>query len=363
IYIIAVINCYCSSKSRLRFSNSIQRYKDSFDMNFFQKYPFTWLAIFVSFLVFIESFTPVERVRQSIALVGNKLYFFGGQTAFLSSTKDVFYLDVSPLQLNTLNPSWTDVSKTAPITVNSSYVSACVGGSVNNSVFLLEYHSKDNAVSSVMNVYVFDAGSQRWTSSIITGTAPASTQNFQVAISNNGKIYIFGGQSVAVGTVNTTFLNSMIILDSVNLLWLPSVSSGTSKPRETIDPRDSHTAVLAPNGYVIIYGGSRNSTIAGVFASDSDVVFNANRLNPKIYILDTTNYTWVTSIDVNKTNQNKTVTATPTGTPTPNPNIGMIIGLVILAIVIVIAIGVGFFLYRRRTKKYIIAMPGTNREI
>ncbi|CAG8504496.1 7809_t:CDS:2, partial [Racocetra fulgida] len=186
------------SYDTLLLSLAIAVVKDSFDMNRFQKYHFTWLIIFVSFLVFIESFTPVERIRQSIALVGNKLYFFGGQTAFLPSTKDVFYLDVSPLQLNTLNPPWTDISKTAPITVNSSYVSACVGGSVNNSVFLLEFHGKDNAVSSVMNVYVFDAGNQRWTSPIITGTAPTN----------------------------------------------------------------SHTAVLAPNGYVIIYGGSRNSTIA-----------------------------------------------------------------------------------------------------
>lgn len=159
-------------------------------MNRFQRYLFTWLTIFILYLTFIESFTPIERIRQSIALIGNKLYFFGGQTAFSSSTKDVFYLDVSPLQLNTLTPPWTDISKTAPITVNSSYMSACVGGSANNSVFLLEIHSKDNAVSSVMNVYTFNAGNQRWTSSITTGTAPAIRQNFQAVISNNGKIYM-----------------------------------------------------------------------------------------------------------------------------------------------------------------------------
>jgi hypothetical protein len=64
----------------------------------------------------------VGRTAHSSVLVGNKLYFFGGQDDEIRSLNDVFYLDMSqPFNL-TFTP-WTDLTTTAGIPFKSSWAS------------------------------------------------------------------------------------------------------------------------------------------------------------------------------------------------------------------------------------------------
>src|SRR3954447_5372949 len=94
-------------------------------MDYLNSYIYFYLfLIFYSFFG-VESFTPVGRTAHSSVLVGNKLYFFGGQNDSLQSLNDVFYLDVSQPFNITFIP-WIDLTTSAGIPFKSSWASVAI---------------------------------------------------------------------------------------------------------------------------------------------------------------------------------------------------------------------------------------------
>ena len=88
-----------------------------------------YLYVFIYLFLEIESFTPKGRISHSSVLVGNKIYFLGGRNS-VSSTNEVFYLDVSQ-PFNTQSPPWNDLTQSAGIPFKSSWETASLSD-INN---------------------------------------------------------------------------------------------------------------------------------------------------------------------------------------------------------------------------------------
>ncbi|CAG8707898.1 7942_t:CDS:2, partial [Racocetra fulgida] len=229
----------------------------------------------------VDGFAPLGRLRQSSALVGNRLYFFG--SSIIVQSRENFFLDVTLSTLNISNPLWFSSNATVP--TNSAFASACVGGPNKNTIYLLEHLNTSNAGTNNTVVYAFDTVGGAWTTLTTSGTLPASRQQFQAVNDTNGKIYMFGGVSG-----NGVAFNDIFILDTLSSVWTQGSSNSAPTARsdfsatllnnglilyigggdninmanvavgDTIDPRSGHTSVLSPTGHVIIYGGTKNNS-------------------------------------------------------------------------------------------------------
>ncbi|RIB24375.1 hypothetical protein C2G38_2070094 [Gigaspora rosea] len=192
---------------------------------------------------------------------------------------------------------------------------------------------------------------------------------------------------------------------------------------DVIAARRSHSAVLNKNGFIVIYGGGANNyTVApnpALATLDTNsmpykwsakqfnsmyappplayhsaqivgdymiVAFGVSLLNAKfdlatapnnnIFILDTSNYTWVSSIvnanvnppvvnppDPNPTTSKSSTSTTSTDNPSPI-TIPLIAGLgSLLGVFIIIASIIGIVFCCRKKRENYIATPGTNTRI
>src|SRR6266540_2196657 len=119
----------------------------------------------------VETFIPLGRFGHSSVLVGNKLYFFGGEIKANECLNEVFYLDVSQ-QFNIESP---------PFTKNKEmFFKSCWG------TFLLSELNSEQTIflcgggtTNVTNegsftsfVYKLDIKSEQWNMPIITGKVP-----------------------------------------------------------------------------------------------------------------------------------------------------------------------------------------------
>ncbi|RIB07362.1 hypothetical protein C2G38_2046064 [Gigaspora rosea] len=169
-------------------------------------------------------------------------------------------------------------------------------------------------------VYAFDTVTTTWSTPNISGLIPISRQQFQAVEDSNGKIYMFGGFKIPNASFDAIF-NDIQILDTLSLTWTQG-SNNVSAPTPRVDftatllnnglilyiggvaavgsiymseiatgdtlySRSCHTAVLSPDGHIVIYGG-------GVMIADDSFFSNLSNVNSKIYLLDTRNYMWVT---------------------------------------------------------------------
>ncbi|CAG8621069.1 17753_t:CDS:2, partial [Gigaspora rosea] len=244
-------------------------------MNFFENYIFRWLSIILVWTaVDADGFTPPGRFRESSALVGNRLYFFG--SSILEQARDNIYLDVTLSTLNTTNPSWF-MSNSIPAAF--ALASACVGGPNKNTIYLLNHLTTSNDYSNDTIVYAFDTVAATWSTPNISGLIPKSRQQFQAVDDTNGvtpnssrdnlfgDIYILDtlsltwaqGSNVSAPTprvdFTATLLNNGLILyiggvAAVGTIYMSEIATG-----DTLNSRSCHTAVLSPDGHVIIYGG------------------------------------------------------------------------------------------------------------
>ncbi|KAF0452012.1 galactose oxidase [Gigaspora margarita] len=421
-------------------------------MDSFKNYLFLWLFIIPTWTTAgADGFTPLGRFRQSSALVGNKLYFFG--SSVIVQSRDNIILDVTLSTLNTSNPLWFLSNSSVP--TNSAFASACVGGPYKNMIYLLEHLNTTNDVSNNIIVYALDTISGTWIIPIMSGTIPVSRQQFQAINDANGKIYMFGGFKGFMSPNSGGVLNDINILDTFSLTWIQgsNVSAPTSRADfsatllknglilylgggdninmaeipiydtynnswskmiatgDSIDPRSGHTAVLSPDGHVIIYGGSKNNatldqsqqiasldttlnpykwsvksmignnvppplvfhsaTIVGNFMilafgqKGVNNAFDSNDLNSQLYILDTRNYVWVTS------------TNTSTNSPNPqNPSVaqiqtvivsnsnslstGVIVAIPIISNVLIAIAGfIGYWLFKKNERDDIVRIAGS----
>ncbi|KAF0469700.1 galactose oxidase [Gigaspora margarita] len=207
-------------------------------------YIFLWLTII---LVWMSAgsggFAPPGRFRESSALVGNRLYFFGSQNT--AQQRDNIYLDVTLSTLNTTNPSWF-MSNSIP--ADFLLASSCVGGPNKNTIYLLNHLTTSNGDSNDTIVYAFDTVATSWSTPNISGQIPPSWQQFQAVNDTNGKIYMFGGDKYPI-VDKFIKLNDIYILDTLILAWIQGSNVNA------LTPRVDFTATLLNNGLILYIGG------------------------------------------------------------------------------------------------------------
>ncbi|CAG8533483.1 2588_t:CDS:2, partial [Acaulospora colombiana] len=194
-----------------------------------------------------------------------RLYFFGGLAKDPDGTEScqnsVFYLDISN-SFSTNNVTWIDLTTTANIPERICW--QVNGGGVNSSiVYLFGGITQDNLTKKVISdtlVFAFDTKTQKWTEPSITGTPPNRRRELSVAQDNSGRMFIFGGLTDPLtGSQSTTFFNDMNILDVSNLSWLFVVTSGVDIPL----PQADFTATILPDGTILYIGGKQTYSASG----------------------------------------------------------------------------------------------------
>ncbi|CAG8841165.1 32274_t:CDS:2, partial [Gigaspora margarita] len=149
------------------------------------------------------------------------------------------------------------------------------------------------------DIQILDTLSLTWTQGSNVN-APIRRIDFTATLLNNGLILYIGG-STGIPTYNTN-----------NNSWNTTIATATG---DTVDSRSCHTAVLSPDGHVVIYGGSNphgpinqcqnlavlDTTVnpyqwfikpitGAMYANNS--FNNLSNVNSNIYLLDTRNYMW-----------------------------------------------------------------------
>ncbi|CAI2174791.1 5944_t:CDS:2 [Funneliformis geosporum] len=195
----------------------------------------------------VYSFTPIARDAFSSVLVGNALYFFGGQPYTISN--ETFYLDVSQ-SFNSENPPWIETPSAAiPFGSIFATVSSTI---VNNnpSIYLFGGFMFDpvSLIDSFISfVYTFDPQTFKWDIPQTKGQIPTRRRDIEAVNDSSGKIYIFGGSNDFARPF--TYFNDMIIFDTNILTW--SYGTTFNAPKSLF----AYTATLLSNGVIVYIGG------------------------------------------------------------------------------------------------------------
>ncbi|CAG8785045.1 3824_t:CDS:2, partial [Gigaspora rosea] len=97
------------------------------------------------------------------------------------------------------------------------------------------------------DIYILDTLILTW----IQGSnvnAPTPRVDFTATLLNNGLILYIGGYT---GHVASIYMSEIPAYNTNNNSWIAMIATG-----DALNSRSSHTAVLSPDGHVIIYGGN-----------------------------------------------------------------------------------------------------------
>ncbi|CAG8442274.1 2168_t:CDS:2 [Dentiscutata heterogama] len=226
----------------------------------------------------VKYYSCLDSCCQSSAIAGNRLYFLG--SAFPGQTRETIFLDVTLSTLNKSSPLWHQLNSQFP--ANSAYASACVGGPNNNTIYLLEHLNTTNGFSNYTIVYAFNTVNISWSIPNISGIMPASRTQFQATqgynvnaptpradftatLLNNGLIIYIGGSDD---------MFKIPIYNTNNDSWSTTIAYG-----DVLSPRSRFTAVLSPDGHVIIYGGTgptdQNELLASLDTTVNPYIWSA----------------------------------------------------------------------------------------
>ncbi|KAF0470698.1 galactose oxidase [Gigaspora margarita] len=359
------------------------------------------------------AFIPAGRKLHCSVLINKKIYIGGGRIGGgnrddSSTTNEFFYLDISKqfTIINNASLPWNDLTYTGS---PQKYLStACIGGKNNDIIFILGGGPIDQ---QFINVNKFETSKQQWFNVNTTATTPVDRYSLSCAKFNNGKIVIFSGF-----TNLTDAPNDLLIFNTLTELWSLSNASnappnrsaycaiilpdenilyigGTGSDSSTVLPMDQlplyntgsdtwitkntsgptppgrsqFSAVITPDGRIVIFGGNDDLTLSGHTATLVDNymfvffgLFSNDNLSSRIFMLDVSqkdSYSWVTEFipsNATTTIPNNTTTITPSNTATTvsgntattvssNKNIGEIVGSVFgvvggLALIILIIV-------------------------
>ncbi|CAI2176086.1 2118_t:CDS:2 [Funneliformis geosporum] len=205
----------------------------------------------VHMILGVESFVPKRRLAHSSILVEDKLYFFGGFDAEdFQVAKELFYLDVSR-PFDKSNKPWVYLTS---IPFGSLWATVAYNNINNDSnIYLFGGYMIDEFGDLFTSIiHRFNINSSTWSIPTVGGNSPERRRSMK-AVSNNGKLYIFGGKiDEQLGSQTTHFFNEMIIFDTVRLSW--SIISSVGAPIA----RALYTATLLPNGFIVYIGGQAN---------------------------------------------------------------------------------------------------------
>jgi hypothetical protein len=117
-----------------------------------------------------------------------------------------------------------------------------VKGGANNNTLILYGVVNANTVMDL--VYTYNPLSNSWSIPKITGNIPTRKRGLTGIIDHKGIMYLWSGYDDA----NNKYVNDMLILDTINLVWgkgnLVGVPTG----------RDDYGAVLLPDNSIIYIG-------------------------------------------------------------------------------------------------------------
>ena len=238
------------------------------------------IVLWICFLNFINSLPTNQRYTRfahASALIDGKLYFMFGNlldsVGHTTSTRDLFYLDVSKPFTNSLL-SLVDIQSNLPVTVIWSAASA--GGRNRSTIFSFGGYLRNLASGQIDTnyfVFTFQTPDGPWQKPSISGTPPTPAVYAAVksVIDENGKMYLFGGDYIG-----SVFYNSMYILDTINLMWTKSSDAPFN--------RTQSANVLLKNGEIWYIGGG-TTTAGTVVTADINTVSMQVLLLKKIGLL------------------------------------------------------------------------------
>jgi hypothetical protein len=186
---------------------------------------------------------PSQRFLHTATFIDKKLYILGGRFTPESSVeaagRNFFYLDLS-VPFNTQNLLWQDLSS-SNIVPSHRGAAAVRGGANNNTLFVCGGNSTNIEIAPV---YSFDS-QNGWR--ILKIDDNIFKKMLWTGIADNGKMYLWGGMEVISGK----FLNDMLIMDTMNLVW------GKGNLINAPTPRVNYGATLLPNHNIIYMGKFR----------------------------------------------------------------------------------------------------------
>ncbi|RIB05646.1 hypothetical protein C2G38_577429 [Gigaspora rosea] len=261
-------------------------YKNIFTMNFFQNIQSLLLIIILLFSFVNCQNIPKPRYQQTSSLIGNRLYFFGGDLSTTdyknysaaNLTNEVWYLDLSS-SFNTATPRW---NKDVGMPIGYALGASCVSP-IDNSVFLvggrmfIPNTATNNLGSSP--VYIFNSNISLWTTPSIIGfnsSFKMRNQNRPV-IDNSGKIYTFGGNNDTGFNNLYVRYDDMSILDTNSMTW-STLAISANAPL----PLLFYTATFLPTGIIVYIGGY----------IDRFAIFPGGVSMNDIQTFNTKNYSW-----------------------------------------------------------------------
>ncbi|CAI2166172.1 3827_t:CDS:2 [Funneliformis geosporum] len=199
------------------------------------------------------------RYTHNAHLIDNKLWIFGGgiiaQGTF-SPTSSVFYVDLTK-KFDVENVEFEDLPLKDESPFLCAWCQSAVGGKDNLTVFffagvMLDPSSFDPTTSTS---YSFDIKTSKWSVATFTGSVPSKRRELQPATDTNGRIYMFGGGAdAALNIKSPQVYRDMYILDSISLVG--TTGSKYNAPLARID----YTATILPDGIIVYIGGSEANT-------------------------------------------------------------------------------------------------------
>ncbi|RHZ88858.1 hypothetical protein Glove_21g266 [Diversispora epigaea] len=396
-----------------------------------------FLIISQLWIISIYSFQSPNLFGHSTTLLDKKLYFIGGYELTTEDNSSFFYIDLNQ-SFNVSTPAFVPL-ESAPVGI--IYATACVGGANNATIFVFGGINQDkNSKSQIMDKLInkFDTTSQEWSTPQIKGE-PIRRRGLQAVIDTKGNMYLFGGFYHFGNSSTPTFFEDMIIFNTITLAYsngstidgpprmrgysatllsngiimyiggvgaivIPIInitmydinedswSSTIAESPNDIQDRGFHSAVLAPNGLIICYGGAslkyyevspslivlnttsfewrspehfgtnqppnlythsanlvENYMIIG-FGNVTDGDSYSLSTSSSIYILDINNYTWISYYEALPIPPPQNVT------DPPPLSVGAIVGITIsVAIVMVLLLFFGIRYYRNRTPNFYVS--------
>ncbi|CAG8446272.1 3610_t:CDS:2 [Acaulospora colombiana] len=197
-------------------------------------------------------FTPYARVGQTQALVGTKLFYAGGYTGLTQAySNELFYLNLSS-SFQASNPPWVSLTN-ANIPISPTYSTFVVSPFDNFTIYLIGGYLVNPSTNTPDNntlIYAFNSNVTEWTMPTISGSSP-KRQEMEGVVDNTGKVYIFGGSVITNYTTRKgIFFNDMNILDMGTNIW------STIQPTSNFpNPRIDYTAILLDNNIIVYIGG------------------------------------------------------------------------------------------------------------
>lgn len=188
---------------------------------------------------------PKPRYEHGAAVVGNKMYVYGG------NHNGRYLNDLQALDLRAWTWSRVDVRTSVQTSEQQAPVSSipCAGHALipwENKLLSVAGHTKDP--SETIQVRVFDLQTSSWEILKTYGKPPVSRGGHSVTLVGSSLI-IFGGQNA-----NRSLLNDLHLLDLETMTWDEFEAAGVPP-----SPRSDHAAAVHAGRYLLIFGGGSHA--------------------------------------------------------------------------------------------------------